>query len=126
MKLYFVPGPPSCVIHGQDKDANLAVLQAVKHNKSNCVYVYYHYKNGPWYSPELAAAIPKSIERSEAVAIAHLGYPNRREEIASRLKEASQLSGLSTIDIAIIKVHISSPSFLPPITYSYSLYSTTG
>jgi hypothetical protein len=83
----------------------MAVLQAVKHNKSNCIYVYHHYKNGPWYSPELAAVIPKEIERNEAVAIAHLGYPNRREEIASRLKEASQLTGLGSIDIAIIRVY---------------------
>ena len=100
----YISGPPSDIIRGPDSDANAAIIQALLHNKSNAVYVYQQYLKGAWYSAQVATMCKNGFPREGAVCIADLGYAARKEELAKRLREASKLTQLELLDIAIIKV----------------------
>jgi hypothetical protein len=94
------------MINGPDEDSNLAVVQAVIHNRSNCVYVYNHFSQGPWFTSQVAQLVEGGIPREAIVAVADLGYADSREVLAARLKDACKCSGLKQIDFVIVRVRI--------------------
>lgn len=53
---------------------------------------------------QVATLCENGLPREGVVCIADLGYAAKREELAKRLMEASRLSNLGVIDIAIIRV----------------------
>lgn len=48
--------------------------------------------------------VENGLPRDSVVCIADLGYAAGREELATRLLEASRLSNLAHIDVAIVRV----------------------
>lgn len=111
-KLYVNP-----IIHGAptpstltQEDSEICFAEALLKNRSNCLYVYNH--SGPKKAPWTIGATALrdildvgNVDRAEIVTVAGLGKVtnNVAEQIASRLKEAKDLSNLAEIDIAIVE-----------------------
>lgn len=119
--MYIFPGPPSEIINGPDEDSNLAVVQAFIHNRSNCVYVYNHFSQGPWFTPQVAHLVEGGVPREAIVAVADLGYADTREVLAARLKDACKCSGLKQIDFAIVRVGVSTRVLINCYIYTHTL-----
>lgn len=102
-----IHGAPKKLYALDDKDRvyiEALTRRAVLVNRSNCVVIYKHHEEGePWYSTNLSALF-NDVSREQIVTVAHLGFATTKEEVFRRLAKACEITGLQTIDMALVEV----------------------
>ncbi len=102
-----IHGPPKEFDDLTDDDINAMFAKAVLENHSNCVYIYDHNKLKPWHTTELYEMLSSEmgLPRESMVTIAGLGKNASADSINTRLEEASRLTKMEKLDIAIVEVN---------------------
>lgn len=101
-----IHGSPRTYVSDEEDLQNAAI--ALLQNRSNCLVIYDHNRdNGkPWHLNDIDQLIcPEAgVRREEVVVIANLGRAPNALELYRRLAEASRLTHIDFIDIAIFEV----------------------
>ena len=108
-----IHGPPQQGSMSQE-ESEVCFAKALLRNRSNCLYIYNHYdcKEGQEDEEGDRWAIGESslqeileaggVKRASLVTVAGLGRTTSRAQISRRLREASALTGIEEIDLAVV------------------------
>lgn len=103
-----IHGPPRQLSETEEFDDQGATARGLLYNRSNGVFVYDYNNNKPWHTTSiydiLSSAEDFGVKRDQIVTMANLGVVESDEDIDKRLTDASKLSKINNIDMAIIEV----------------------